>query len=225
MFDRSFFPNFVTCLNLLSGCLGITYCFDAQLPSELFPAVYCIFAGALFDFLDGFVARALKASSNIGKELDSLADLVTFGILPSMILWKLMPSANIVRYSVLVVPIFSAIRLAKFNLDTRQSERFIGLPTPANALFFTSFPYWFENQTWIFHPYLSLELIIPLTAILQSGLLISELPLFSLKFKNYQFSTNKIRYGFLFFSLILLFLFHQKSLAIIVFMYVFWSIF
>ncbi|OZA56958.1 MAG: CDP-diacylglycerol--serine O-phosphatidyltransferase, partial [Sphingobacteriales bacterium 39-40-5] len=136
-------PNSVTCLNLFSGCLGIVFAFQGN----LIWASYAIVIAAVFDFFDGMLARLLKAYSDIGKELDSLADMVSFGVLPSVIIYQLFAlspqidfGADWLSFSAFIIAVFSALRLAKFNIDTRQSENFIGLPTPANALLIASFP-------------------------------------------------------------------------------------
>ena len=138
-------PNALTSANLLCGMIGIVY----VLGGEINFGAYFIFLAALFDFLDGFVARMLKVSSDIGKQLDSLADLVTFGVLPSFILFKMVESNTeiwILPFLVLIVAVFSAVRLAKFNIDERQSDRFIGVPTPANALLISTLPFLSERS-------------------------------------------------------------------------------
>lgn len=168
----------------------------------------------LLDFADGFVARIMNAYSLIGKELDSLADCVTFGVLPSMILYKLLQKSLmgdgfaieifvVLPYLAFFIAVFSALRLAKFNNDTRQSESFIGVPTPANALLVGSLPLilW-QHPAWsqyIQNPYVLIVYILAM-----SYLLVSELPLFALKFKDFSFANNRIRYIFLLVSLGLL---------------------
>jgi len=197
---KSHIPNAITCLNLLSGMVGIYY----VITKDFHLGAYFIFAAAIFDFLDGFVARILKVQSEIGKQLDSLADLVTFGVLPSFILFKWIQESSsneIIPFAAMAIGIFSALRLAKFNIDTRQSDQFIGLPTPANALIISTLPFLIEkfpiNTTWLAHQY-GLLLI---TAIL-SYLLIAELPLIALKFKSYYWKSNQFRYIVLLFGLI-----------------------
>ncbi|MEY3679312.1 MAG: hypothetical protein RI924_1453 [Bacteroidota bacterium] len=134
-------PNTLTCLNLFSGCVGLVFAFENQL---IF-AAYAIGISAMLDFFDGMTARLLKAYSEIGKELDSLADVVSFGVLPSLIIYQLFKTSTSVHaylpYLAFMIAVFSALRLAKFNVDTRQSEHFIGLPTPANALLIGSLPF------------------------------------------------------------------------------------
>lgn len=188
-------PNFITLLNLLSGVLGILWVLEGQ---PLYGAYFVILA-ATFDFFDGFAARWLKVQSEIGKELDSLADVVSFGLLPGILLYSLTKSqteASFLPYCTLIIPLLSAYRLAKFNLDTRQSDRFIGLPTPANALLLTTIPYlaarWPELSPWISSP-IALVVIAWLTSLL----LVAELPLIALKFKNSSLTDNFYRYALL----------------------------
>ncbi|HNZ70378.1 MAG: CDP-diacylglycerol--serine O-phosphatidyltransferase [Bacteroidales bacterium] len=194
-------PNAITSLNLLCGALGIAFVFRGRLDI----AFWLLIAAALFDFLDGFAARLLNAYSPVGKELDSLADAISFGLLPAFMLYALyLPAAPRmwISFIPLVVAVFTAIRLAKFNVDARQSESFLGLPSPASALliaaavfYTTGNPLWkeFMQTTWF----------IPCLSVVISFLLISELPMFSLKFKGWSFGSNKVRYLFLVLCLIL----------------------
>jgi CDP-diacylglycerol--serine O-phosphatidyltransferase len=188
-------PNFITLLNLLSGVLGILWVLEGQ---PLYGA-YFVILSATFDFFDGFAARLLKVQSDMGKELDSLADVISFGVLPGILLYSLTKSqteASFLPYCTLIIPMLSAYRLAKFNLDTRQSDRFIGLPTPANALLLTTIPYlaarWPELSPWLSSP-IALVVIAWLTSLL----LVAELPLIALKFKNSSFTDNSYRYTLL----------------------------
>ncbi len=188
-------PNFITLLNLLSGVLGILWVLEGQ---PLYGA-YFVILSATFDFFDGFAARWLKVQSELGKELDSLADVVSFGVLPGILLYSLTKSqteASFLPYCTLIIPMLSAYRLAKFNLDTRQSDRFLGLPTPANALLLTTIPYlaarWPELSPWLSSP-IALVVIAWLTSLL----LVAELPLIALKFKNSSFTDNSYRYALL----------------------------
>lgn len=191
-------PNFITLLNLLSGVLGILWVLEGQ---PLYGAYFVILSAA-FDFFDGFAARWLKVQSDMGKELDSLADVISFGVLPGILLYSLTKSqteASFLPYCTLIIPLLSAYRLAKFNLDTRQSDRFIGLPTPANALLLTTIPYltarWPELSPWLSSP-IALVVIAWLTSLL----LVAELPLIALKFKNSSFRDNSYRYILIFFG-------------------------
>ena len=171
-------------MNLLCGAVGVIYAFQGQLNI----AFYLMLAGAVCDFCDGFAARLLKAYSPMGKELDSLADLITFGFLPSIMLYKCMDiyhPGEWYCYLPLVIVVFSALRLAKFNIDERQTENFIGLATPACAMICGSFAFiahydinnivgMFTESTWM----------IPVGAAVLSLLLVSNLPMFSMKFKK-----------------------------------------
>jgi CDP-diacylglycerol--serine O-phosphatidyltransferase len=188
-------PNFITLLNLLSGVVGILWVLDGQL---LYGA-YFVILSAGFDFLDGFAARLLKVQSDMGKELDSLADVVSFGVLPGILLYSLTKAqtdSQVLPYLTLIIPMLSAYRLAKFNLDTRQSDRFIGLPTPANALLLSTLPHlvahWPELAPWVTSP-----IALVVIAWVASILLVSELPLIALKFKNSSFADNTYRYTLL----------------------------
>lgn len=185
-------------MNLLSGVVGILWVLEGQL---LYGA-YFVILSAGFDFLDGFAARLLKVQSDMGKELDSLADVISFGVLPGIILYSLAKAqsdSQIHPYLTLIIPMLSAYRLAKFNLDIRQSDRFIGLPTPANALLLSTLPHlvarWPELALWVTSP-IALVVIAWTTSIL----LVTELPLIALKFKNLSFADNAYRYTLLFFA-------------------------
>lgn len=215
-------PNLITLGNLVCGLISIVMTFQ----SELLLAGGFIFLGSFLDFLDGLSARLLKVSSEIGKQLDSFADMVTFGVAPGMIIYKLIienhNNYESLPYIAFLIPIFSAIRLSRFNIDTRQSSSFIGLPTPAAAIFIASLPLihqWYET---IF----STELLIGISIIL-SFLLVAELPLFSLKIKsaeNIKSKENKIRILFLISCVILLFIIHFAAIPFIVILYIFLSI-
>jgi CDP-diacylglycerol--serine O-phosphatidyltransferase len=243
-------PNFLTCCNLLCGCLGIIICFKiANSPNDLYEDLtlssFLIFIACIFDFLDGFVARILKVTSSIGKELDSLADVVTFGVLPSLIIFQLINkdlmlqthsspfipiyigevvyrnSTPILSCSALILAIFSALRLAKFNIDERQSEGFIGVPTPANAILIASFPLILSiNQfTWL-NEIISNHIFLIAFSIIMSYLLVAELPLFALKFKDFKWKNNQIRFSFLAISALLLMFLWWTAIPIIIFLYV-----
>ena len=167
-------------MNLLCGVMGVILTMDGR-PDLGFVLMIC---GAVFDFFDGLAARLLKASSGIGKELDSLADMVSFGVLPSLLLFNLGNSAwGVLRYIPLLIAVFSALRLAKFNLDERQHHGFIGLPTPASAMICGSLAYYVNSapeillSTWCQEP-----VLIPVLAVALCALLVSEIPMFSMKF-------------------------------------------
>ena len=215
-------PNAITCANLFSGCIGIVFAFQ----DNLLVASYAIFLAAIFDFFDGFASRVLNSYSFIGKDLDSLADMVSFGFLPSAILYELFLKAPQIAhiseylcYLAFLITVFSALRLAKFNNDTRQSDSFIGLPTPANAIFIASLPLIIEQYEvlarFILNPYTLTILIV-----IMCTLLVSELPLMSLKFKNRDFNKNIFRYLLLMFSAILILFFKFVAVPVVIFMYI-----
>lgn len=184
---------------------------------------YLIGLAALFDFMDGAAARILNVSSPMGKELDSLADLVSFGVVPGSVVFHLLESSSLSAYSfvALLIPALSAYRLAKFNVDESQSTHFIGLPTPANCLFFVSFPLilTFQKETGIAHLMGSPEVIILFT-VLMSLAMISKITLFSLKFKSLKFVDNKLRFVFIATSVVLLAVLQFSAIPMIVLLYV-----
>ncbi len=240
-------PNAITCCNLICGCLAIVQIFRGDLTW----ASYLIGLAAIFDFFDGFAARLLKVTSPIGKDLDSLADAVTFGVVPSLIIFILIEnsiqvSATIINYSysfllpyfAFSIAVFSVVRLAKFNNDTRQSHSFIGLPTPANAMLIAALPLILKSSNNIsffagqinqdYAPFyfvgvsdfiLNIYVLIGL-CVLQSFLLIAELPLFALKFKQFGWKGNEIRYGFLITCLVLVIAFQYLAIPLILLVYV-----
>jgi CDP-diacylglycerol---serine O-phosphatidyltransferase len=207
-------PNLLTSLNLLCGCLGIVL----VLEDSVWPAAYFVWAACVFDFLDGFTARTLKVSSPIGKQLDSLADVVSFGLLPAVVMYKLWPAgeSDWLPYFSFLLVVFSAIRLAIFNIDETQTHSFRGLPTPANALFISALPLqtgWAEsalNQSWV---------LLGITVIF-SWLLVSPIRLFALKFKNYQWNENKIRFIFLLLSIALLIMLQATAIPLLILLYI-----
>lgn len=251
-------PNSLTAGNMLCGILSILL----SLCGRIDLAPYPIFLGAILDFLDGFAARMLKQQGELGKQLDSLADMVTFGLAPGIMMMVLLVqlpfdfsfngSINhhlvMIRYlewvadlftfksihflplSALLIPIFSMFRLAKFNIDTRQSESFIGVPTPANTIFFCMFPLilvqdftegsiQFQIREFIMQAWVLVPVIV-----IMSILLISEIPLFSLKFKHFNWKGNELRVGFLITCLLLIVLTRFWSLGIIVILYLLLSL-
>lgn len=228
----AFIPNTITSLNVFAGCISITFAFKGQLEM----AAYFIFIAAVFDFFDGFTARLLDAYSQMGKELDSLADIVSFGVAPAMIVYQIFLSQMgnydlppfLMKYFPLLaflIVIFSNLRLAKFNIDERQHLTFIGLATPPNAIFFAfliflthkeylSFLYEYSQNIWIL---LALVIIFSL-------LLVAEIPMFSLKLKSKKFSDYKIQYVFLGISLVLLITLQLAAISIIIIVYILLSI-
>lgn len=212
-------PNTITCCNLISGCIATYWAFKGNY--EL--ALLFIVIGAVFDFFDGMTARLLHVSSPIGKELDSLADDITFGFAPTAIVYDyLRPETELLPFIVFVMAAFSALRLAKFNLDERQALGFIGLPTPANALFWGSLVWSFDFQRW-FEPYLIPDFwfyIVLMLIPVSSFLLVSEIPMFALKFKTWGWKSNEVKYIFLLTCIPLLLLLGISGLAAIIAWYV-----
>lgn len=263
-------PNAITCCNLLCGCLAIVQAMNGNLVW----AAYLVGMAAIFDFFDGFAARLLKVSSPIGKDLDSLADMVTFGVVPGIVMFQLLrysfnhlifmpvlltsqfkPEPFSIKtalpYIAFLIPIFSAIRLAKFNNDPRQSDSFIGVPTPANAILICSLALLMPvidapaEAGWTIYPPLSAiqnesrtadagipffimeiftpAVLIPLTAIL-SFLLVAELPLFALKFKHFKWKGNEIRFSFLILCIAMLATLRLAGIPLCIVLYVLMSV-
>jgi len=207
-------PNALTSANLICGCLGILSVFNY--PVE---AAYFIWAACVFDFFDGFAARLLKVSSPIGKELDSLADVVSFGVLPSMAMYRWLEANSDngwVPYVAIMIAVFSALRLAKFNIDENQSDSFIGVPTPANALFLTALVFLPDSiRLIVFDGTVLLSITIAF-----SLLLVAPINLFALKFKNYQWKGNEVRFTFLALSVFLLVFLKAGGLPFIILSYI-----
>jgi CDP-diacylglycerol--serine O-phosphatidyltransferase len=216
-------PNAITCANLFSGCIGIVLAFEG----ELIAASYAIFLSAIFDFFDGLASRVLKSFSGIGKDLDSLADMVSFGVLPAVIMYQLLLQARQIdnispylNYIAFLIPVFSALRLAKFNVDTRQAEHFIGLPTPANAILIASFPIILAHHNRYFTPYLLNSYVLSCFIVIMCSLLVVEMPMMSLKFKNRDFNKNIFRYLLLLFSAILILFFKFAAVPVVILIYI-----
>lgn len=197
---KNIIPNTITCCNLVCGAIATSFAFQGEYKI----ALMMIILGALFDFCDGLTARLLNVSSPIGKELDSLADDITFGLAPSAILFSVLKEMHYpemlvsvqqyVPYLAFIMAAFSALRLAKFNLDERQTSSFIGLPTPANALFWGSLVLGYHD--WFVEGPNKIYLL--LSGILVfSYLLIAEIPLFALKFKTLSWKDNWQKYIFI----------------------------
>lgn len=181
-------PNTLTCCNLICGCIATHFALQAQLDMALF----FIIAGAVFDFFDGFAARLLHVSSPLGKELDSLADLVSFGVAPAMLVFNMIAVANDPlspwAFSALLIPAFGALRLARFNIDTRQTTSFIGLPIPSEAIF------WIGFTAWCIEGGMPVNWLTALIVLAMSLLMVSNIGMFSLKFKNFHLAENINRY-------------------------------
>jgi CDP-diacylglycerol---serine O-phosphatidyltransferase len=248
-------PNLLSLGNLLCGCIAIFNVIDGNIGV----AVYLVMIACVFDFLDGFAARGLKQGSPMGKELDSLADMVTFGVVPGMVMFQMIRFAQIpvqgvadwqfyLPYIGFIVPLFSALRLAKFNVDTRQSDSFIGLPTLANALLICGLPmlfqlhdsgrYEYTGTTYLLQDYapnvtaafsdlqLALQtfwrsqLTLVVISIVMSVLLFSPIPMFSFKVKSVKWRGNEIRYVFLALAIALFALLQLGALPMIILGYI-----
>lgn len=224
-------PNLMTLGNLFCGCLAIASIFRGELTT----ASTFIFIAAALDFGDGFVARKFNAFSELGKQLDSLADMVSFGVVPGLMLYTLfvVGAPNypydatfllIGQYFMFMVTIFSCLRLALFNIDTRQSSYFIGVPTPANTLMITSIPFILANDSWglsafIYHPFFLIAF-----AGISSYLLVAEIPLLALKFKSFSWKVNKGQYLLLIMSVLAIILLKFAAAPIILIFYVILSL-
>ncbi|MGR3810666.1 CDP-diacylglycerol--serine O-phosphatidyltransferase [Jiulongibacter sp. NS-SX5] len=192
-------PNFITLGNLLCGILGILELNAGRAEN----AGYLIFIALILDFLDGFVARLTNSYSDIGKQLDSLADMVSFGVLPSLILYSLVDSEEWYRFITFMPALFSALRLAKFNIDERQGDTFYGVPTPANAMTIASLPFILHSLQTQLSSIILIWSILAYSVVI-SVLMIADIPLLALKFKDYTFKNNSLKYIFLMISLLLI---------------------
>lgn len=220
-----YIPNTLTSLNLASGCFSIVLSFDG----DYFYAAILVLIASVFDFFDGFAARLFKSYSPIGKELDSLADDVSFGVAPGMMVYCVMSGIciaqglpSVLAWGAFLIPVFSALRLAKFNIDERQATSFIGMPTPANAIFWV-FLLSAVNDSLYDLAYSPVYILI--AVIVFSLLLVSEIPMFSLKFKHYSWKGNEVRYIFLLVSVILLAVFKWPGLSYSILWYLLLSFF
>jgi CDP-diacylglycerol--serine O-phosphatidyltransferase len=205
-------PNAITLVNLVMGCIGLVLLFQNQVGVAL-----CVGIALLADFLDGFVAKLLKATSAIGKQLDSLSDMVSFGVLPGAILYSLFDN-HVLRFFALLLPIGAALRLAKFNIDERQTTYFLGLPTPAVAIFVVGLFLFYSPTTllwWLYHPW-----VLSFLSILLTGLMLVEIPLISLKFQGLQWRGNENKFIFAFSSLLMLVFLQSLGMMVIIVWYV-----
>jgi CDP-diacylglycerol---serine O-phosphatidyltransferase len=243
-------PNLFTLLNLVFGCLAIVFTLQTgiiivedpegnqllDIPEKIWWASLFIGLAAVVDFLDGFIARLFRADSAMGKQLDSLADLVSFGVAPSVILYQFLRLSYAkeeygIETSVwLLVPVFvmaaaAAWRLARFNLDTTQSHSFRGMPVPANGIFVASLPliYWNVNESWVSELLTNKWVIYGLAAVL-SWLMVSTLPLMAFKFKDYSLKNNFHRYALIVLAIVSLLLLKWLAIPVIVLAYVLLSL-
>lgn len=225
-------PNTITLINLFCGCCALVSVFN-----EMYVAVFWfLFFGGLADYADGFVARYLKVNSILGKELDSLADMVSFGVVPGAIIYMMLfnhplttgyyfQQINLMALPAFLITVFSALRLARFNIDTRQSEDFIGLNTPSVTMFVTGLMliYHFDSFGFgeiVFHPYFLYPIIIVL-----SYLLVAELPMFSMKFKGMKWKGNERRIIFLILAFTSFAFLREVSFSLMIALYVLFSVF
>ncbi len=212
-------PNFITCLNLFSGCIGTVFALQGEFQITL----YCAVASGIFDFLDGLVARALHIKSSIGKELDSLADVISFGLLPGAVLFKLLGVAfsedSYLPYLGFIVTVSSALRLAKFNIDERQSTDFIGLNTPMNTFYVISLPFIAETHgSLILHPAFLMGSIV-----ITSLLLLSNIRLFSMKLTSWSWRENNWKFMFIILSGLLIGLLKFTAVPVVLVLYFLFS--
>jgi CDP-diacylglycerol--serine O-phosphatidyltransferase len=237
---QRYIPNTLTALNLVCGLVAIVFIMQGDFVN----ASWAIFGAAVFDYLDGTAARLLKAYSELGKQLDSLADLVSFGVAPGLLMYRLLSagcngSCNILEqyhitpWFALLIPVCSAFRLAKFNIDLRQEVNFIGLPTPANALFFASIPLVVLLQPNLFsiirfdfpELFLSNTRVLAMLTVFFSYLLVSDLKIFSMKFRNLSWKGNQLRYVLAGVSIILITLLSLTAIPLIILFYLLLSLF
>lgn len=232
---KSVIPNTLTALNLFCGCIAVL----SFLNHFYFLGIILVFVAEIADFFDGFVARLLKVQSELGKQLDSLADMISFGFVPGTILYvallktsnqtnftELIDSQNYLPFAGFLITVFSGLRLAKFNIDTRQSTSFIGLPTPANTLFFLTIPLiWInlEPTNGIFE-IISNPLVLISFTLVFSYLLVAELPLIALKFKGFGIKQNGFRYTLIASGIISIALFTYLAIPVILILYILLSI-
>lgn len=219
-------PNTITCLNLLSGCLAIVFSFQCNETFGAFKGYQIVYMligmAAIFDFMDGFAARLLGAYSEVGKELDSLADLISFGLAPALLVFNTMlmySPDGFMHYTALLIAVFGALRLARFNVDERQATTFIGLPIPANALFWIGLCAWFHRQDVYYGDVMTSILIV-----LFSLLMVAPVRMFSLKFKNLNFAENFKRYALLLAGLLFIISYQVSGLAWTILFYILLSL-
>ncbi|MCF2516900.1 CDP-diacylglycerol--serine O-phosphatidyltransferase [Dyadobacter sp. CY351] len=219
-------PNALTCANLLCGCIGVAEAFHNNL------VISCILIGIalIFDFFDGFLARLLKVSSAIGKDLDSLADMVTFGLLPAIIVYQLLMQSipdllGIWKaYPAFIIAIFSALRLAKFNNDPRQSDSFIGLPTPANAMLIASLPVILLTEDPFWKDIIVNTTNLLILSVVMSFMLVMEMPLIALKFKHFGWKGNEFRFLLIASTVILILTLKILAVPAIIILYILLSV-
>lgn len=235
---KKYVPNFITLCNLASGLIALMYAFDTNWKY----AFIWVAIGIFFDFWDGFFARILKAQSPLGLQLDSLADMVTSGVVPGLVMFQMLTGIADMReeynltpdnfylgllpYAGFIITLASCYRLAKFNIDTRQTDSFIGLPTPANALLILSLPVILghsDGEGYIYEVLSNPYVLLGIT-LLSAYMLNAEIPLFSLKIKHFDWETHKIQVVFLVISILYLFFFQYLGIPLIILTYVVMSV-
>lgn len=227
---KKYIPNLITLLNLFCGCIAII--FVAKVKPDFEMAFYFVCLGIFLDFFDGFFARLFKVSSLLGLQLDSLADMVTSGVVPGFVMFCLLssnqPQAPFyagLPYLGFIITLGSCYRLANFNIDTRQTDSFIGLPTPANALFILSLPLVLKySDSLITLEILTNQWVLLTITVLSAYILNAEIPLFSLKIKKFNLAANALQIGFLLISLLLLIFFQYLGIPLLIIAYVLLSV-
>lgn len=227
-------PNIITLLNLFCGTIAVVQAVQGRLDW----AAFFVALGIFFDFFDGFFARLLNVKSDLGLQLDSLADMVTSGVVPGIAMFQLLAKSDFIvansaqpavawlAYAGFLITLASAYRLANFNIDTRQSTSFIGLPTPANALFILALPLILQYESAPFlEALLQNTFFLMLLTLLSAYMLNAEIPLFALKFKDFSFQNNKIKYIFIIISVLCLILVRLTAIPVIIVLYVLFSLF
>lgn len=218
-------PNIITLLNLFCGCIALMFAFNHQF--EMAFLFVCL--GIFLDFFDGFFARLFKVSSELGLQLDSLADMVTSGVVPGLIMFQMMSASTSgpiwFPYLGFIITLGSCYRLANFNIDTRQTDSFIGLPTPANALVILSLPLVFQDtNSMIIEEILTNQWILLAITICSAYILNAEIPLFSLKIKQFSFAKYKLQISFLAISILLLIFFQFLGIPLLIMTYILLSV-
>jgi CDP-diacylglycerol--serine O-phosphatidyltransferase len=212
-------PNTLTCGNLLCGCLGIIFCLEDRGVA----IAYFVWIAGVFDFFDGFSARWLKVTSPIGKELDSLADMVSFGLLPSLVMYKMIAASTAnfyLPYVALLIAVCSALRLAIFNVDETQHDSFKGLNTPANTIFITALPF----VTGTVGDFINQSVVLVSITVIFSLLLVSRIDILAFKFKDFSWANNKLRFTFLGCAVLLLMLLGKPAVPLVILTYIGFSL-
>lgn len=221
-------PNLITLINLFCGCVAIVYVSQG----DFLMAFYMVCLGIFFDFFDGFFARLFKVSSPLGLQLDSLADMVTSGVTPGYVMYSMFANSGhelgtnpAIPFLGFIITLGSCYRLANFNIDTRQTDSFIGLPTPANALFILSLPLVISfSDSLMILEILTNQWVLLVITLCSAYILNAEIPLFSLKIKKFSFKENALQIVFLTISVLMVILLHYIAIPLIIAFYVLLSI-